>query len=420
MLRFLFSLLGIFVVAVNMLAIDPTETNYNNDQCQGSLMPYPGAKQAYDYPDSLTPVFINHVNRHGSRFPASAANCLAMRKALLHADSIGTITSLGKQMLALTQFAIERSNGRWGALDSLGVAELRGIASRMYSNYPTVLNNGRIKAISSYSPRCIMSMYSFTHQLSRLNNKIEITANSGRNLSSLMRPFDVDQEYIKFRKDKNAMTPYDEYMRQNVTLEPLYRILGKDYPYNDVDAQALALTQYYVIAGMSAMQVQCDASDFFTAGEYNKLWSCFNLRQYLQRSASTVSTIPADIASPLLLDIISSTEDFINGKNSFNVMLRFGHAETLMPLLSLMRLDGCFYMTNYFDTVAKNWRDFDVVPMAANLQIILFKSDNGKYYIRVDRNEKPTTLLPDKKDIYIPWETARDYLMRCIPIYYQP
>nr|WP_289760752.1 hypothetical protein [Duncaniella muris] len=101
-------------------------------------------------------------------------------------------------------------------------------------------------------------------------------------------------------------------------------------------------------------------------------------------------------------------------------MLRFGHAETLMPLLSLMHLPGCYYMTNYFDTVGMHWRDFYVVPMASNLQMILFRAESGNYYLRVDLNETPVSLIPGRSIIYIPWNTAQDYLVRCLPIQMQP
>lgn len=419
MQRILFLIVYILVAHVAMQAVDPTATIYNNEECQGSLRPYPMPESAYDYPDTLTPVFINHVGRHGSRFPASATNCVTMRRALLHADSIGSITKLGREFLELTDYVIARSNNQWGALDSLGMAEHRGIASRMFSNFPQVLSGGNIKAISSYSPRCIMSMYSFTHQLSRLNNRLEIETVSGRDQSVLMRPFDVDQEYIEFRKDDEAMKPYDEYILQAIPLEPLRRILGESYPYDAIDARSLALVQYYVIAGMSAMQVECDASRYFSTEEYNRLWSCFNMRQYIQRTSTTISTIPADIASPLLLDIIATTDAVVEGRSSLKAVLRFGHAETMMPLLSLMRIDGCYYKTNYFDTVAKNWRDFDVVPMAANLQMILFRNSKGEYFVRFDRNEKPCAVLPGSDDVYVPWNVMREYLMRCVPIYYQ-
>lgn len=420
MTRILFFIAIILTAFATSKATDPTATSYNAEQCQGSLKPYTVPQQSLEYPDSLTPIFINHVGRHGSRYPASAVNCMTMKRVLEEADSLGTITHLGRKMLQYTLLAIKNSDGQWGALDSLGIEEQRGIASRMYINFPTLFSDSKVKAISSYSPRCIMSMQSFIHQLSRLNNRIEIVASSGRSTSPLMRPFDIDQEYIDFRNDATNMQPYNEYISKAIPLEPLRRILGENYPLNDAEAQSLALTQYYVIAGMKAMMIDCDATQFFTTDEYNRLWSCFNLRQYLQRTATTVSTIPADIASHLLLDLLSTTDAAANGSITEKAILRFGHAETLMPLLSLMRLNGCYYKTNYFDTVAKHWMDFDVVPMSANLQIILFKTAKGKHYVRIDHNEVPVSILPNNNSIYAPWDKVHDYLMRLIPIYYQP
>ena len=165
------------------------------------------------------------------------------------------------------------------------------------------------------------------------------------------------------------------------------------------------------------MSVEVDPLVYFSIEEFNALWSCFNLRQYLRYSASTVSTVPAEIAAQLVHDLVSTTDAFINGDTSTTVRLRFGHAETLMPLLSLLRLRGCYYLTNYFDTVAQHWRDFAIVPMAANLQLVLFRSrSGGKYYVRASLNERPVPLLPNSEDVYVPWSVARDYMMRCLPL----
>jgi hypothetical protein len=65
----------------------------------------------------------------------------------------------------------------------------------------------------------------------------------------------------------------------------------------------------------------------------------------------------------LLQDLITTTEEFVDGKSDVAVRLRFGHGETLLPLLSLLHLQGCFYLTNYFDTVALHWQDFNIIPM---------------------------------------------------------
>lgn len=405
---------------LTLVAADPTATNYPAADCQGSLKPYPMPEKSFVYPDSLTPVYISHVGRHGSRYPAGSAHSLALQKALQRADSAKTITPLGRKLAALTAYVIDTSRNRWGALDSLGMAEQRGIASRMFMNFPEPFRSGSVYAMSSYSPRSMMSMFSFVHQLDRLNNSIEVITSTGRQNSKQMRPFDVSDDYKEFRSSDGWKKVYDDYVAQTVPVTAIERVLGKGYPYGDTDPKELAMVEYYVLAGMGAMGVEINALDYFTSAEYNALWSTFNLRQYLQRVASTVSTVPADIASDLVLDIIARTDGFISGSNPATVDLRFGHAETLMPLLSLLRLPGCYYLTNYFDTVAMNWRDFYVVPMAANLQMILFKSAKGDHYVMFSLNEHPVTLIPNDTRTVIPWGEARDYMTRCVPIYYQP
>ncbi len=412
----------VLATVLGLRAADPMATDYSMQMCQGSLTPYPAEVNPAVFPDSLKPVYINHVGRHGSRYPASAANCLKMRQALLRADSLGTITPLGRRLMRLNDLVIERSNNQWGALDSLGMAEQRSIATRMFYNFGEIFSGGAsVTAISSYSPRSMMSMYSFTHQLDRMDNRINFITSTGRVNSALMRPFDVDNDYLQFRKDKLWSPAYDAYFATACPTTAIRRVLGDRYPFaTDDEARDLAITEYYVIAGCSCMGVEAGASQYFTKEEYNALWSCFNLRQYLQRTATTVSAVPAEIASALLQDIIATTEGFIGGTNPSVANLRFGHAETLMPLLSLLRLKGCYYMTNYFDTVALHWRDFDVVPMAANLQIILFRAkESGHYYIRVDVNEKPVPLQPGSTVLYTPWGEARDYMTRCLPLYVQ-
>lgn len=402
-------------------AIDPTQTSYSFTQCEGSLTPYPADIKAIDTPDSLTAVMINHVGRHGSRYPASAANCIKLRDALAKADSLKTITQLGKKLQQLNNLVISLSNGRWGALDSLGIAEQEGIATRMYKAYPELFDGGIVNAISSYSPRAMMSMMAFVHKLDRLNNKPDYLTSTGRVNSPLMRPFDIDEDYLEFRKAEEPKEVYDRYFGETCPTAAISRVLGKDYPFDNADQwRDLAITEYYVIAGLSAMGLNCDASEYFSADEYNRLWSCFNLRQYIQRTASTLSSIPADIASDLVINLIQTTDNFIEGTNPSAVNLRFGHAETIMPLASLLKLPGCYYLTNYFDTVAMNWRDFYVVPMASNIQMILFKhKQNGRYYLRVDLNERPTTLIPGNDNVYLPWSTARNYMTDCLPIYKQ-
>ena len=399
---------------------DPTLTHYTPSECEGSFMPYI-AVDPEAVPDSLEVVFINHVGRHGARFPSSDKTVKAVSEALDRAEQAKTITPAGREMRRLCRRITDATAGRWGALDSLGEAEQRGIATRMYRTFRTLFDGGRVEAMSSYSPRCIMSMYSFAHQLSRMDNRLEIYTNSGRQNSALLRPFDSDEAYREYRDCGTWQKPMDELEAALVTDAPLRRILGRDADLSDVEAmRKLAMAEYAVVACASAMGIDAGWSRFFTEEEYNRLWVVSNMRHYVQYSASTLTTSTSEMTAPLLLNLITTTDDAVAGKSHATAMLRFGHAETLMPLLALMHLPGCYYMTNYFDTVALHWRDFSIVPMAANLQLILLRhKETGRYYLRVDLNERILPLIPGRPALYTPWESAREYLTRCLPLLMQ-
>ena len=407
--------------AVKTGAADPTATDYTVMQCLGSQCPYPEVQDdRVACPDSLQVVFVNHVGRHGARFPSSPRNYMALRQALVRADSLGTITDKGRSMLRIVEYVDDYAHNRWGALDSLGMAEQRGIASRMFRNYPSLFDGKIVTALCSYSPRCVMSMYEFTHQLDRLNNNVEIVTSSGRVNSPLMRPFDTDRDYVDFIRQRTWEGPYELYLRPTVPVSGPRALLGAGYEMTDEEAQDLAMNIYGVVAGWQAMGLPFNPEEYVSRRDLNALWSVFNLRQYLQRTATTLSAVPADIASELLLDIINTTDAAVEGRSAASVRLRFGHAETLMPLLSLMRVRGCYYMTNYFDTVGLHWRDFDVVPMAANVQLVLFRDKAGRYVVRLDLNEQPVPLMPDSDNLYTPWDVARRYLINLVPLYLQP
>lgn len=435
----------VFMMGASAYAADPTVTKFNATQCQGSAMPYPTPTEKFVLPDSLTPVFINHVGRHGSRYLSSAKDVNKVRATLLSADSLGSLTPAGKRVLILTDRLLKYCDGRWGALDSLGIAEQRGIASRMFKAYPSLFKNGKVVATSSKVPRCVNSMYTYLYQLSRLNSNIDISATSGPAESPLLRPFDTNQTYLNWLNEDAWQPVYDEFTCVKVPLQPLIRLVGKEYKIEADEARSVTTSLYSIVAGLEAMSFPFDSNEIFTLEEYNALWACKNLAQYLKYTTSTLSPIPAEIASPLLLDLIQTTQRAVDydltkhaprsrgtlGKMATSqettslggapptVMLRFGHAETLMPLFSLMRIPGSYYLTNYFDTVALHWQNFNNVPMAANLQMLLTRSRSGRYYLYMLHSERPISLTADTDPGPIEWHIAKERLLKCIPIYLQ-
>ena len=407
---------SLFLVTLLLSIVLPAfADDFSYQDGRASLSPYPTDRIAREFPDSLTPIFVNHVGRHGSRYPAGSLHTMMMKHALDKANSLNTITPLGKQLLEEVDAVIETTAGRWGALDSIGESEHRNIAERLFRSCPELLDSARVVAISSYSPRSIKSMYAFLHRLTELSSNIDATAASGRRFNPLMRNFDEDEAYKSFRTDTAYLATYNRFLSGNITIDPLLRVLGENYPLDYDTTADLALAEYYVSAGMNAMGLTSDASRYFTIEEYHNLWSIFNFRQYLLYSASTLSSRPAEIAAPLLQDIVMTADSVLTGKLHIAAKFRFGHAETLMPLLSLMQLPGCHYLTNYFDTVADEWKDFASFPMAANLQLVYFKAPSGRIYVRGDLNERPVNLIPGKP-IYVEWNDLRSYWLGLLPL----
>ncbi len=404
------------ILPLLLLAVSLQAVAFTYKDGRASLAPYPTDRSVRVYPDTLHPVFVNLVARHGSRYPAGSLFTMMMKRALDRADSLRTITPLGKRLLGDVDRVIAATNGRWGQLDTIGEQEHRGIAARLYRSCPQLLDSARVVALSSSSPRSVMSMYSFTHQLAQMGKQVDITAMSGSRFSPLVRNFELDEEYKAYRADTAYLSTYGKFLAKNITIDPLLRVLGENYPLDYRGASDLAMAEYYVLAGMDAMGLDISPEPYFTLKEYRQLWSIFNFREYLLYSASTVSSRPAEIAAPLLLDLVQTADSVASGRLKTAAKLRFGHAETMMPLLALMQVPGCYYLTNYFDSVADNWQAYAIVPMACNLQIVLLRADSGLLYARVDLNEKPVRLLPDQQTDYALWSDLRVYLLERLPI----
>lgn len=390
---------------------------YDARQCQGSLGPYTAPDSLVAAPDSLTPVFVNHLGRHGSRYPASSYSATTLRRELSRADSLGTITPLGLQFAAMLDDVISRSNGRWGALDSIGMAEHRGIARRLARQYPELVHNSAAAASATYSPRAIMSMYSFLHELAQCDRTITLATTSGPVNSMVLYPFDIDEHYKAYSRLKPWREAYGHWV-DSVAPMTVRRLLGDGYQITDSAARQLSIIEYYNLANMEAMGMPNDYMPYMSLDEYNRLWSCFNLRQYFQHTANAFSEVPAQMFAGLVQDLVAAADDALsatsrNGKRP-TLQLRFAHAEVLMPVLSLLQVPGCHLVTTDWNAVRDCWHDFHIVPMAANIQWIYYRAPSGTVYVRMDLNERPTPIIPGRDDIYVPWSEVRRHMLHCI------
>lgn len=411
-----FFTLMMLLAALGVSAADPSGV-YTWENLAGSARPYPDTLRAVIAPDSLTPVMILHVSRHGARYPTTGACATEIRALLMKAYDSGTLTARGRSLLALADSICQAGNGRWGRLDPLGEKEQRAIAACVFQSAPGLFTpRSRIDAVASWKPRCVMSMYTFVHQLMLMQPEgLQVTAVSGTARSdTLLRFFDTDAAYKELKKSDILTKAADDYEAMTVddatATRILRRLVGKSLRATALERRWEAMAVYSLISSAGAMSIEVNPGLWMTADEYARCWASKNLSQYLRYSASSLSDIPANMAAPLLRDMVESADRFVEGGDVAPVRLYFGHAETLMPLMSLMHIARARYVNPDLSTVRYHWHNFDIVPMAANITVTLFRSRCGDLYARLDVNGEPEPLVAGEKALYVRWDTARGYL----------
>jgi hypothetical protein len=95
----------------------------------------------------------------------------------------------------------------------------------------------------------------------------------------------------------------------------------------------------------------------------------------------------------LIEDILNKGDEAIKGKNPHTANVRFTHDSYVGPLLSAMGYDGCIpQCSDDLEAAATSYNQGKLVPMAANLQIILYRNKEGKILVRPQLNERDVEL----------------------------
>src|SRR5574344_2366993 len=139
---------------------------------------YPGpTTKLTPAPKGEKPFYISHYGRHGSRYLISKdGDYDYLLKIFNDADSLGKLTEKGKDVKRKIALLCADAYKRYGELTELGAQQHRGIARRMYRNFPEVFaGNTKIDAHSTVVIRCILSMENELQELLSLNPRLQIT-----------------------------------------------------------------------------------------------------------------------------------------------------------------------------------------------------------------------------------------------------
>lgn len=373
-------------------------------------------------PKGYKPFYISHFGRHGARH--NSADPAFLLNLLDRAAADGKLTPLGEDVRARYTALYPQLKLREGDLTAVGTAQLEGIARRMMTLYPRVFRKGRtVQAVSSTSPRCLLSMAAFLQGLRSSGWKGEISLDTGNAWMRTVAPHRKTNElYVQQRgrmrtEDRAAWEADVQRLRDEIDEKAFLSRLFTDEEWvrTQGDPQAFMKGFYSLAVSLPCTGLPEDFYDLFTPEELYREWAVENLRFYGYFGPSKYfGGTSWSIAAPALEKIISEAdEDLRTGTTA--ARLRFGHDVGLMCLYSLLDLEGWRTVADDPHEVADVWRCYRV-PMAANLQWIFYRNAAGDILVRLRVNEQDATLPvePAAKGIFYRWEDLRAHcLARC-------
>jgi len=354
--------------------------------------PTPTAKYT-KAPAGYKPFYLSHYGRHGSRFHQPADHYHALYNTLAKADSLGKLTELGKSLLERAKYLDEYAAPRAGDLTQLGVAQHQGIVKRMVKNFPEVFkNDAYVEAYASTSVRCVVSMAAFLEELHAQKPKVEIHQESGKYLMSFISPLD----FGKIIGDSNtpAWQKENEKLYSHVNPTRMMRAIfnNSSYVKKNVDAGDL-FSKIYEIGNslQGSPEIEFSFDDLWTAEDYTARWHAQNAWWYSVLGNNPFAKKQGlDNARPLLKNVLDEADKVIAADTTkadktaakpakkTTATLRFGHDTVIFPFAVLLQLENGSMNTGIETADMENlhnvWRDYEISPMAANVQFIFYKS----------------------------------------------
>lgn len=359
--------------------------------------PTPNAKYT-KAPAGYKPFYLSHYGRHGSRFHQPADHYHALYNTLAKADSAGKLTELGKSLLERAKYLDEYAAPRAGDLTQLGVAQHQGIAKRMVKNFPELFkNNAYIEAYASTSTRCVVSMAAFLEELRAQKPKLDIHQESGKYLMAFISPLDFGK--IIGESNTPAWQKENEKLYSHVNPARMMNAIFNDSTYvqKNIDAGDL-LSKIYEIGNslQGSPEIEFSFDDLWTDEDLAARWHSQNAWWY-----SVLGNNPfgkkegLENARPLLknfLDVadkviaadttesakVDKTAKSAKPAKKTTATLRFGHDTVIFPFATLLQMENGTQNTGIETTDMENlhkvWRDYEISPMAANVQFVFYKS----------------------------------------------
>ena len=334
------------------------------EQMGGVYYAYPVTETSLaEVTEGYEPFYISHYGRHGSRWLTNDNRYIWVNQ---HFEDQKNLTKLGKDVRKRLAKIWKNAKGNGGLLTALGGRQHRGIAKRMYQNFPQLFTaEAQLTAHSSIVPRCKTSMENFVAELKAQNPSIR--------LEPVTR--EEDMAWIAYTSPEERALEGRTNVPLKISPDRFVKALFKDP--SKVDDPAKLLMELHTIASdMQDVELDVSLYDLFTPEEMQAVYAKNNESMTIVHGDVIENEgIPARCAISLWQRIEADAEAAI-ARDGVGADLRFGHDSNLFRLMTLMGLD-----------IQGKPMD-ELLPMAANLQMIFYRNAQGEVLVQLLHNER--------------------------------
>lgn len=384
----------------------------NANFAEPTVMPYENIERGElsKAPRGYKPFYFTMTSRHGSRYEQHDEAFTSTMEIYDRAAKLGILTPQGEEIRQILNRATADQVGKAGELTALGQKQLRDIGRRAYKNFGEVFRSGALEGKSSVYLRCIFSMVAFIDGLKEKHPTLQADIEARESNMKLMRPL---------MQHPNSPKYVSDYCRNNSN-HGAWKKRSKAW----ADKQDISSMLSKVVTRPERLVEECGAASLFEfANDTHHLLLFaqnlgFDTQELLERTFTLderyafyiVKTLRwlhwtagvghpivetfASYIRPLAEDIIEKAQEAVDGTNPYVANVRFTHDSFLAPLLTVFGYkDLVPQYSDDWERAATSVPFSTVIPMGANLQMVLYRNKAGEVLVRSLMNEN---------DVYLP------------------
>ncbi len=379
-------------------------------------------------PAGFRPLMVQHVARHGSRPLSSPGDDDLAFQLWQQARDEGALTPLGRMLGPVLEdiLAVHAEVG-YGALSMRGAREHEQMAERLARRQPALLEQAladqrRIRVFHSGRERAELSALAFVRGLADSQPELTVLIDTPEPAPATVYFNDAAETaaaeaYRRYREEDARLeatlgrlveSPETMAMARRMlealfTAEFVDRLAVGAYSFeaeadpddridNEVQAAAILYALYSIAVNMD-LEADWDFGRFIDPDA--AAWFAYvdDAESFYERGPGfDDEDVTWRAAEVLLADMLDTTAAVISGRANDVAVLRFSHAQAMIPIAALLGIAGTHEAlpeSIMYSYDVSDWRTGTVSPMAANVQWDVYQNNAGIVLVRMLHNESP-------------------------------